>query len=154
MRIIIALVFLGFCAFHLNKGYQRARQESPQLVDPRLASSVARWRHDMERTPLIWQARFARVKSIEVEPLPDGRAGCYDQWNRTVLVSQERLAAGAYSTRATVYHELGHGVLLLGHSSCKLMGPTKSEEYYRAHWGELVSEYIIAADNNKHNFTP
>lgn len=33
------------------------------------------------------------------------------------------------------------------------MGPTEHEEYYRAHWGELVSEYIIAA-NNKHNFTP
>lgn len=153
MRALIAIVFLGFCAFHLNAGYQKARQEPPQQVDPRLASSVARWRHDMERTPLIWQARFARVKSIEVAPLPEDAAGCYDQWSRKILVSPQRLTAGHYSTRATIYHELGHGVFLLGHSSCKLMGPTKSEEYYRAHWGELVSEYIIAA-NNKHNFTP
>ena len=153
MRALIAIFFLGFCAFHLTAGYQRARQETPQQVDPRLASSVARWRHDMERTPLIWQARFARVKSIEVAPLPDDAAGCYDGWSRKILVSPQRLTAGSYSTRATIYHELGHGVFLLGHSSCKLMGPTKSEEYYRAHWGELVSEYIIAA-NNKHNFTP
>lgn len=153
MRALIAIVFLGFCAFHLNTGYQKAKQEPPQQVDPRLASSVARWRHDMERTPLIWQARFARVKSIEVAPLPDDAAGCYDRWSRKILVSPQRLTAGSYSTRATIYHELGHGVFLLGHSSCKLMGPTKSEEYYRAHWGELVSEYIIAA-NNKHNFTP
>lgn len=153
MRALIAIVFLGFCAFHLTAGYQRARQETPQPVDPRLASSVARWRHDMERTPLIWQARFARVKSIEVAPLPDDAAGCYDRWSRKILVSPQRLTAGSYSTRATIYHELGHGVFLLGHSSCTLMGSTKSEEYYRAHWGELVSEYIIAA-NNKHNFTP
>ena len=126
---------------------------APQAVDPRLEAAVQGWRHDMERTDLIWQARFERIESISIERLPQSKAGCYDHWSHRISLSPEQLVAGPYSTRATIYHELGHAVFLLKHSSCKLMGPAEEESYYREHWAELVSEYIIAA-NNKSNFTP
>lgn len=146
MNRLIALLFLGACAVAAVKGYMEAEPLLDQEVDPRLETPLRHWQQDVDQTRLIWRARFARVKSIGVKPLPAGWTGLYDQWSRRLWVSPERLSAGPYSTRATLYHELGHGVFLLKHSSCRLMGPALEEEYYREYWSALVQEYLMAAD--------
>jgi hypothetical protein len=153
MSRLFSLIVVAVLVLALATGWIETDRPSTQRIDPRLKESVRVWRHDMDRTQLVWQARFFRIDPMVVEPLPNGNSGCYDHWSHRLSVSPEQLLAGPYSTRATVYHELGHGVFFLKHGSCKLMGPALDEAYLRQNWNQLVSEYIIAA-NNQSNLTP
>lgn len=153
MNRLFSLIVVAVLVLALATGWIETDRTSAQRIDPRLKESVRVWRHDMERTQLVWQARFERIESISIERLPQNKAGCYDHWSHRISLSPEQLVGGPYSTRATIYHELGHGVFFLKHGACKLMGPAEEESYYREHWAELVSEYIIAA-NNQSNLTP
>ena len=133
--VLLISAFLIGCA---APSYKR----EPEL-DSRLASSLSCWKADMTGAKLDWVSGFSRINRIVVGELPSGKLGLYDQWICSVTVSDLAVGEGPYSTRATLYHELGHAVFGLEHGSCAIMGTGMNEDWWRENWDSVKQEYIL-----------
>lgn len=149
MNRLLTLSFLVLVVVALSQGFLQQRGRTGPYVDPRLKPDVMEWQRRMDQVGADWKEDFADIRSIEVGELTGSEVGRYNQWSRRVEIDPDQLRAGPYSTRATLWHELGHAAFVLKHGSCRLMCESMSEEEYSAQWPELEQEYLAAIVNNR-----
>lgn len=130
--ILILGLLMGSCS-----------EPSGYSVDPVLEPIMHEWQADVTDRGLRPEVLLAGLKSVAVDDLGPGKTGASSRLSQKVWIDRARLHDGFYSTKATLYHELGHWAFRLPHGSCELMGPAnRSEEYYRARWSDLKREYL------------
>ena len=133
--VVAVSVYLQQATEHLTKNDQ------PPVVDARLETAVKQWHRDL--AGLNVKRGWNRLDHIKVATLGNNRKGCADILTKTVIVSEQQLAAGPYSTAGTLYHELGHYLFKLEHGDCAIMRTTAwTEEEYRENWSKFVAEYV------------
>jgi len=137
--LILLLVGAGALWYYL---WSRPPGPGP-VVDPRLESALSAWQSDMKEADLEIGWRFGRLERIFIDQSKI-RAGHSDPGNRTVSVSNEVLKLGQWTTRAILYHELGHFIFGLNHTDeiGIMYKETLPEEVYRDRWPELYQDYL------------
>ena len=133
MRTLALLLLLQVCPV----------QAQPKCeVDPRLVPHLNSWLRDVQSAGIQVDGLLHGLRRIDVTP-ERSHAGESDRWAGHVLVSEEMLERGPWSTRAALYHELGHWAFQLDHGSCRLMATgSYYESTYAREWAKMVKEYL------------
>lgn len=112
-------------------------------VDPALRAVVEEWKRDVRQAGVNPDRALARLKVIRIEILPGDWAGLTNRSAGSVTIDPIQLRRGPYSTRHTLYHELGHFAFRLEHGDCLMMeGSGLPEKHYRTYWKEMRREYL------------
>ncbi len=113
------------------------------VVDHRLESALLDWKLDMKEADLDIKWRLGRLERIIVDQ-SKFIAGHSDPGRQIISVSNQVLKLGPWTTRATLYHELGHFIFGLNHTEeiGIMYRETLPEEFYRDHWPELYQDYL------------
>lgn len=113
------------------------------VVDHRLEFALSTWQADMEEADLDINWRFGRLERITVDQ-SKFLAGHSDPGRQIISVSNQVLKLGPWTTRATLYHELGHFIFGLNHTDeiGIMYRETLPEDLYRDQWPELYQEYL------------
>ena len=140
-RILIFLLLVPLFYFCLQS-YLRYVEQPPD-VDQTLISLVEEWRQLMENNGIEHEAGFNRIDIIRIS-YDNSMSGHSDKINREIVINENQLRSGLYSSRAVVYHELGHYVFCLKHDSKKSIMYSKDlgESYYKNNWETLQNNYI------------
>lgn len=120
-------------------------------VDPILEPHVRDWLGLMSDNDLDVKRPFSQLRSIMVTRLEPGIVGNFHTWTNEIKISDQVLDRGKFSTRAAVYHELGHSIFGLNHSQeiGIMYRYSMSESYYRQNWNELEKLYISNCKRNE-----
>jgi hypothetical protein len=141
-RVIIFLVSLVLLWFGLNHFKPKKEAWQVDVSDPVVRFYLIEWERDMKNHGLDPAPALGRLRSITVVNTTEW-AGQYVTSERVIYISRYQVQQGPASTRATVYHELGHMAFKLEHGDCGIMDiNSETEEYYSANWGGLLNEYI------------
>ena len=146
MRYLISFILLSlFCAL-LYGVHSLFIEEKKGEIAPELLPFVNEWKADMKSAGIDYDMGFNDIKSIRLgKPLFNG-LGRSDLMSGLIQISPENFKLGEFSTKTTVYHELGHYVLKLEHNSCIIMEKgNRKESFYRENWEGCLTEYISAA---------
>jgi len=143
MKYLIVILALAAALWVVTE--QKCRESEP-LIDPSIKPYVEEWKRDMDRAGIDYRAAYGRLDRIEVRPYSvEGAAGETQTGARTIIIYGKQIERGEYSTRETVYHELGHWVFHLEHGSCTIMETNaRSNAKIEARWSEAVDEYLEA----------
>jgi hypothetical protein len=121
---------------------ERKRADEVSCNDGILRQNLIHWEEDVRSRGLDPSGSLGRLRSLTVVDTKDF-AGLCDLGNRRIQISKRQMNRGYWSTRAAVYHELGHLVFNLKHGDCGIMNSnTYEEEYYRENWDLLLEEYL------------
>lgn len=149
---IAALVLLGiaFSALLIGRNLEsRSQVEYSVEVDSRLEPYFEEWRQEMKGAGLNPDPALARLQRVEV--CRDCKSGYSEKGRGRIGVSERQLELGPYSTRGTLWHELGHFVFDLEHGSCGIMRHSSwREEEYWASWSGFKEEYINECRKNRY----
>lgn len=147
MRLISAILIVGAIACATLMFTQSSAPTREPWVDPFLEQYVLEWKDDMQREGIDYEQGFSRIERIVI--CEDCKAGYSDRGDREIAVSKEQLMIGPYSTRGTIYHELGHSVFNLQHGSCNIMqSMSPTEEELRERWTLFTEEYLTHCKDN------
>lgn len=148
---ILDLIFFGAIFSAIYLAFNQPVGLEPK-IDRELSPIVDEWKSHLNSAGLDYQRGFNRVDSIIlIDSMERDIAGHYNKANGCIRISKNQIESGPYSARAVVFHELGHYVFDLEHCiNCIIMNPNLiSEEYYRTHWNEAITEYINQCAENE-----
>jgi len=138
ISVVVALTVIGVLVLR-----KVLRDGEEPYISKDLIPFVKEWRVDMKRARIPYRESYIRIDEIVVVSDYGHNAGGSNILFGTVKVSLYQLQEGPWSTRGTLYHELGHSVFGLRHDSCHLMrGVAWSEEEYRDNWDYWLREYL------------
>jgi hypothetical protein len=119
------------------------KDEEEPYISKDLIPFVKEWRADMKQERIPYREAYIRIDEISVVSDYGHKAGGSNTLFGTVKISLYQLKEGPWSTRGTLYHELGHSVFGLRHGSCHIMRDVVwTEEEYRDNWKHWVREYL------------
>lgn len=140
-KVLLALAVCAVAFTYYSRREQRTR------VDSRLGEALGQWRQDM--TGIEYSGGWSRLSRLYVARL-QSKSGCSDLAKQEIIIDEDQLEAGPYSTAGTLYHELGHYLFKLEHGSCSLMRKNSwTEEEYRQNWSQFVEEYRTACEKQE-----
>lgn len=122
---------------------QLIKAEQPPYIDENLKSLVDEWKYNMDIHDIDYTAGFNRIDRILIS-YDNKVAGHSDKTNREIVINANQLRSGLYSSRAVMYHELGHYVFCLKHNDKISIMYYKylSETFYKNNWEALQDNYI------------
>ena len=135
-KIILILILIGGGLWY----WANVSATEPK-IDPNLVHLVNEWKSEMESNGIEYKAGFNRIDYIKITKDPD-RAAHYDLYSRTITLSIHQLERGRLSAKAALWHELGHFVFGLDHSTGIMNDHSLSEEFYEKNWSKLKKEYL------------
>ena len=125
------------------------QKSQPPKVDYALKQMVLEWTQLMGRHGIEYADEFNDIEYIRVVnagALGDGvHAGESNRQYHTISIDVNNFKEGYWSTRNTVYHELGHYVFGLEHNDTRLdimNTNTTSEIVCKQNWVDLASRYV------------
>ncbi len=140
--IFIALIA---CAVFAGNYYFAEQKKASEIKtnDPLLRSVLKDWEDDMESTEIDPSRSLGRLRSLVRSNNLD-YAGLCNKQNRIIYISSKTIHKGYWTTKVTMYHELGHWAFNLDHGDCGIMNSKDSntEEYYKKNWDRLLKEYL------------
>lgn len=136
-------------------GCKQEKKQPPQ-IDHALQQMVIEWTQLMSRNEIDYLSRFQDIRKIQLVnsgSLDDGyHAGESNKEYKTISIDVDNFKEGYWSTRNTVYHELGHYVFGLKHvdKGLNIMNTsTTSEVVCKQNWRKLENKYVKACKANE-----
>ena len=128
------------------------RDKEEPYVSRDLVPFVKEWKRDMASAHIKYREAYLRVDEITVVSSFVHKAGSSNLLLGTIKISMHQIEEGPWSTRGTLYHELGHQVFGLRHGSCHLMrAETWGEEEYKNNWDFWLREYLDECKKSEEN---
>jgi hypothetical protein len=119
-----------------------------------MESYIAEWKVDMTKAGIDWVEPYKRIKRIYFYNNSDDRLG-YSTYNTNeVWVSSSLLRRDPYLLRASLYHEMGHFVFQLDHSSGIMSDKSLCDNdplYYEKNWQSILKDYLEKCKASKAN---
>ncbi|MFW9948502.1 MAG: hypothetical protein ACFFKA_00075 [Candidatus Thorarchaeota archaeon] len=115
-------------------------------VDAELVGIVDEWKSDMKLNNIRYD-RFDRLYTVKIvnESQIDNNMAAADMWTHNIYISRTCILQGYWTTKAAIYHELGHYVFGFEH----IDGPYIMNEYHhdnedvKKNWEHLKEMYLI-----------
>ena len=145
MKKIIGILLIMATVYY-GVAYYNMVNNSPPRVDPALREIVTQWENHMLNEGIDYQAGFNRISYIRIVDDYGVDAGHFDKGSKTINISKVQMKKGYYSTRAAVWHELGHFVFNLNHDDdpTDVMFYKSLEEIeYKLIWNDMTEHYSI-----------
>jgi hypothetical protein len=148
LSVFILMVVVGYYGVHTFLGISNM----PPTVAPELQSMVQQWKNQMRKQGIEYKAGFNRIKAIQIVDDYGVSAGHFDKGTRTISISKAQILEGYFSTRVTLWHELGHYVYDLDHDNNpeKIMyHKSLNENDYKLIWDDMKDSYFIKCRSNE-----
>lgn len=125
-------------------------------IDAPLVSIIDEWKQVMLENNITCDGPVGRLQGVwimddsVVGQIP-GAVAFADPVSHIIGISKSQALKGFYTTRATLWHELGHYVFQLDHMECECLMNEDSytEEEYIENWEMFKAEYIKTCKENE-----
>lgn len=144
MKRWIGLILLGLLCYY-GVRYSRHMNSGVTIVSPPLVTIVDEWKSTMNQRH-IPIAPFKRIRKIVIvdDSVVDFDYGYCNKQLQLIYISKSTVMKGYWSTKAAVWHELGHFIYELDHvDGFNLMNAEAyTEEEYKENWKTLEQDYL------------
>ena len=144
MKRIIGLILLGIMCYYGVRYYQHMNSGEIE-ISPELVVIVDDWKETMISNDLPISP-FRRIRKIIIvdDYVVDFDAGYCNKPKQIIYIARSTVNKGYWSTKAAVWHELGHFIFELNHEDELSIMSTYilHENIYKIKWQELEKRYI------------
>lgn len=147
MKFKVIIISLLISAGYL---YWKHNVTTEPYIDPALQIFTNEWKTELDNAGISYEAGFNRIDNIILTSDSEVSAH-FDIASRTIMISIAQMERGEFSTRAAIWHELGHYVFRLEHSDGIMNSYSLSEDSYINDWARLKNEYLIKCIKNEWN---
>jgi hypothetical protein len=145
MKKLLTISILGVLCYYGVK-YYNYMNSGVTYINPNLKAMVDEWKSKMKEHGLQYEDAYIRLRRIEIvdESLIDNLAGQSNKWTGTIRISNTQIIKGYWTTKAILWHELGHYIFDLDHvDDVTIMNSNTFDEYsYRNYWHDFELSYI------------
>jgi hypothetical protein len=143
MKQIIGILVICLLGYYGVRYYNHMNSGHVEVSSP-LVPIVNEWKSAMYTRHLPIKP-FNRIRKIIIvnDSVVDGDAGYCSKYDQVIYISKSTIKKGYWSTKAAVWHELGHFIFELDHvDGLDIMNAyTFSEEEYKDNWPKLEKNY-------------
>jgi hypothetical protein len=151
MKKVIGILLLGLLCYY-GVRYSGHMNSGTIQVSPPLVSIVNEWKATMN-TQHLSIAPFKRIRKIVIvsDSVVDHDAAYCNKITQVIYVAESTVKKGYWSTKAAVWHELGHYIFELEHvDAFDLMNAySYSEDIYKLGWHRLSTNYLKLCIENE-----
>jgi len=151
MKKIIGIIFLGIICYYGVKYYYYMNSGKIE-ISPELVTIVDDWKIEMDSLNLKIKP-FNRIRQIIIvdDHVVDYDYAYCSKRNQVIYIARSTITKGPYTTKAAVWHELGHYIFELKHKDQFSIMNTYgySEREYRNNWDELRLNYFKYCKRNE-----
>lgn len=106
-----------------------------------LKAELQYWSRELDARGVEWRSKFKTLRSIQVGTTPYDKDGWSSQSTHTITVSPRALLS-PYYFHQVIFHELGHYLFGLKHTSSGIMREKGyHERELEQNWNSFVDEY-------------
>jgi hypothetical protein len=152
MKKIILIGILGVAGYVGFGIYQILNNNTEPEVSYELRQMVQEWKNQMNKENINYSAGFNRIESISISDDYGVVAGQCNPIKRSITISLEQAKRGYFSTRATLWHELGHYVFKLEHDddpNTIMYYKSLKETEYKISWDNMKEYYFIKCKDSE-----
>ncbi len=152
MKKIIGIILLGLLCYY-GVRYSQHINSGEIEVSPPLVTIVNEWKATMN-THHLSIAPFKRIREIIIvdDSVVDHDACYCNKQTQVIYISKSTIKKGYWSTKAAVWHELGHFIFELEHDDSRIdiMNTLLlNEDVYQESWHELETNYLKYCKENE-----
>ena len=112
-----------------------------------LRSCLRAWTAVMQQNGVDYTDHLKDLKTLRFAEIKPDLLGVTSRHSDRIELSRGVMKRGTWTTLATFFHEMGH-YYGLNHKATGIMYyRAKSESEFKAHWSELVAEYVKEMKN-------
>jgi len=156
MKTFVTIFILAMLAYYGVRlhGWLGKGSGPDMIVDTRLAGIVDEWKKDMEDNDIFYSTKFNMIHEIRIvedSVVTGGNAAYADLFQHTIYISESTADKGRLSTKAAVYHELGHYVFYFDHVEGDVLMNEYShdESDLKKNWDTLLKIYLVRCKKNE-----
>lgn len=152
MRKWIGLILICLLGYYGVRYSQYMNSGHIEISSP-LVPMVNEWKSVMYTQHLPIKP-FKRIRKIIIvdDSVVDGDVAYCDKYKQIIYISKSTITKGYWTTKAAVWHELGHFIFELDHvNDLDIMNTyVLREDEYRDNWPQLEKNYLKKCKANEY----